>query len=54
MKNYKTKQELLNHLEKERGIALDKELIPVFDVYRYGQIIDAYKEILALFIFYFN
>lgn len=47
MKNYKTKQELLDHLEKERNIVLEKELIPVFDVYRYGQIIDAYKEILA-------
>ena len=47
MKSYKTKEELLNHLKVDRHLELEESLIPIFDVYRYGQIIDAYKDILA-------
>ena len=47
MKSYKTKEELLNHLKVDRHLNLEESLIPIFDVYRYGQVIDPYKDLLA-------
>ena len=47
MKSYKIKEQLLNHLRTERNLTLEENLLPIFDTYRYGQVIDPYKEILA-------
>ena len=47
MKKYKTKIELISHLENDRHLFLEEDSKSIFDVYRYGQIIDAYKDIVA-------
>lgn len=47
MKPYKTKAELINHLEVDRHLRLEEEHKIFLDEYRYGHVIDAYKDILA-------
>ena len=47
MKNYKSINQLLEHLEKDRHLILEEDSKNIFNFYRYGQVIDPYKDILS-------
>ena len=47
MKNYKTVNQLLEHLEKDRHLILEEDSKNIFNFYRYGQVIDPYKDIMS-------
>lgn len=47
-KPYKTKEELITHLVADRNVTIVDDRLDVFDFVRYSNLVDAFKEIIAI------